>query len=331
MSTIRDVAREASVSVATVSRVLNNPDTVRDDTRQRVEQAMQVLRYRPTLSARSLSRGTTSTISAVMPFLTRPSYVERLRAVEAVLGAEHYDLVVSNIEAEARWQRYLTGVTQERRYDGSLFITLVPDDESLEQLLQARVPVVLIDASHPELPSVDIDDHYGGQLAADHLLARGHRRIAFMGDHDPRVRLMASVERLDGFAWYLDQAGYPLAAHDSHIIPHNRRAARDLTESLLDRLPSQRPTALFATSDTTALGALDALRQRGLRAPDDLAVIGFDDLDVAELYDLTTIRQPLYDSGALGVQALLSQIATGDPPDPFHRQLPLTLIPRGTT
>lgn len=331
MTTIRDVAREAGVSVATVSRVLNNPKSVRESTRGRVEEAIAHLNYRPASAARRLSTGRTFTISVVMPFLTRPSFVERLRGVEAALSHSAYDLVVSNIESAARWEAYVDLLTAERRYDGSLIITLRPTDAEAESMIAAGVPVVLVDNSHPLLPSVDVDDERGGWMAAEHLIQQGHCGFAFLGDNDSELRFSASEERLRGFQQCLEAAGCSLPEQNRFWIHHSRREAREVVAELLKRPAGDRPTALFAASDTTALGILDGLRQRGLRAPDDLAVIGFDDLEVAELYDLTTIRQQLFQSGAKGVEYLLTHLESGQLPNPPNLLLPLTLVVRGTT
>lgn len=329
--TIRDVARVAGVSVATVSRVLNTPQSVRESTRHRVEAVIAEMNYRPASAARQLSTGRTYTISVVVPFLTRPSFVERLRAVEAALSHSAYDLVVSNIESAARWSLFLDGLTRERRHDGCLVMTLRPADEEAEQIVAAGVPMVLVDNAHPQLASIDVDDVAGGYLAATHLLGKGHRCFAILGDNDSQLPFSASDERLRGFVRCLDEAGVELAEDHRYWIPHSRREARQVAAHLLAQSPSQRPTAVFATSDTTALGILDGLRQEGLRAPDDLAVMGFDDLEIAELYDLTTIRQPLFQSGAKGVEYLLTALEYGHYPEPRHLRLPLALVERGTT
>lgn len=331
MTTIRDVARAAGVSVATVSRVLNNPHTVREPTRVRVQQVIADLRYHPNPTARRLSIGRTFTIGVILPFLTRPSFVERLRGVEAALSHSAYDLVVSNVESLAKRDAYFEAIVQGRRFDGNLIMTLAPTNAEAQVIHETGLPVVLVDTSHPLLPGVDVDDEGGGRMVAAYLLAKGHRRLAFLGDVEYDWLLTSSAERLVGYEAGLRESGVALAEADRFWVPPSRRAARSVIDLLLARPPTERPTAIFATSDTTALGLLDGLRQRGLRAPDDLAVVGFDDLDVAESYDLTTVHQKLFQSGVRGIEMLLTLLESGQPSTPTRLLLPLTLVERGTT
>ncbi len=231
----------------------------------------------------------------------------------------------------AKRDAYYDTLIRERRYDGAIVMAMHPRDTEAIALVAAGVPVVLVDTYHPLLPSVDVDDVEGGRIAARHLLDKGHRKIAFLGDQEYELHFYSAIERLQGFREELEAAGVPLATEDQIWIPYSRQEARHATEQLLERSTQDRPTALFATSDTTALGVLDALRQRGLKAPDDLAVMGFDDLEVAEVYDLTTIHQQLFQSGARSVEALLTQLETDEGVLLQRIFLPLTLRPRGTT
>ena len=332
MSTIRDVAKAAGVSVATVSRVLNEPRLVRDSTRRRVQEAIRDLNYRPSATARSLSLGRTMSISVAMPFVTRASFVERLRGIEATLSHHSCDLVVSNIESMVKRDSYYQSLLEGRQFDGVVLTTMRPRDEEAQVLADRPMPVVLLDTAHPLLSSVDSDDVEGGRMAARHLLARGHRRIAFLGDNEFGFNFDSARERLDGFREVLAQAGRALSERDEWWIPYSSRAARELVPQILDRPPAERPTALFATSDMTALGVLDGLQDAGLRAPDDLAVIGYDDLEMAGWHELTTIHQPLFQSGVWAIEMLLGQMESSAPrPEPVHLNLPLRLVPRATT
>jgi DNA-binding LacI/PurR family transcriptional regulator len=169
-------------------------------------------------------------------------------------------------------------------------------------------------------------------MAARHLLARGHSRIAFLGDNEFGFNFVSARERLDGFREVLDQAGRGLNEQDEWWIPYSSRAARELVPQILERPRAERPTALFATSDMTALGVLDGLQDAGLRAPDDLAVIGYDDLEMADWYELTTIHQPLFQSGVWAIETLLGQMGPSAPRSaPVQLNLPLRLVSRATT
>lgn len=330
-ATIRDVARVAGVGLGTVSRVLNNSPLVSPATRRRVLDVIAELNYSPSQIARSFALGKTLTIATIVPFLTRPSVVERLRGIEVGLAASHYDLVVFNVETIERRTACLREVPRADRADGVLIISLAPRADELAALRNAPVPVVLIDAAAEGLPSVLIDDVIGGELATNHLIALGHRRIGFIGDplDDPlSFNFVSSRHRFVGYQQALAAAGIPFcAAYHRHGL-HGRYEARVLARDML-QLPEP-PSAIFAASDTQAMGVLEAARDLGLPVPAALSVIGFDDIDVAEYLGLTTVRQPLFESGARGVELMLELLAGGQAPQ-HPEYLPVELVPRATT
>lgn len=330
MATIRDVAARAKVGVGTVSRVINGGRAVSDQTRRRVLDAIEELDFRPSPAARALSRRRASTIAVSAPFLTRPSVVERVRGVvEAITGSD-YDLTLSTVETPEQRQRWIGDVGQRDRADGAVLISLWPTAEEEEALLQLQTPVVLVDSRSSRLPSMGIDDVEGGRIAAGHLLGLGHRRIGYVGDQvDERFRFRSSNDRLAGFRQALDQAGVPLDPGLVRLGAHDRVVASVQARELLSR--PDRPTAIFASSDTQAVGVMSAARDAGLRVPGDISIIGFDDIELAEIVGLTTVRQPLADSGRLGVQRLLELLSGGDDADDGSEVLPLTIVTRRTT
>jgi len=182
-ATIRDVAKRAGVGVGTVSRVLNDRPSVREVTRQKVISAIEALDYTPSPIARRLSLRKTLTIAVIVPFFTRPSFVERLRGVEFALADSEYDLVLFNVETTAKRDAYFRDVPRRERVDGLLIISLSPHDGDVDRFLKSRVPTVLIDAQHPTLSRAVIDDVAGGRLATRHLIDLGHREIAYVSDH----------------------------------------------------------------------------------------------------------------------------------------------------
>ncbi|MGH2949753.1 MAG: LacI family DNA-binding transcriptional regulator, partial [Solirubrobacteraceae bacterium] len=184
MATITEVAREAQVGVATVSRVLNGSPAVRDETRRRVLDAIARLGYAPNEAARALSTGRTRAIGVVAPFFTRPSVMERLRGVSGVLARAGYQLVLFDVERPGQRDEYFRTLPGGGRLDGLLSISLCPPGTELERFAVAGVPVVLVDHPHVGLPTVYTDDVAGGRLATEHLLALGHERIAFLGDEE---------------------------------------------------------------------------------------------------------------------------------------------------
>jgi DNA-binding LacI/PurR family transcriptional regulator len=250
------------------------------------------------------------TIGVVVSFLTRPQAAERLRGVDAVLADSEFDLVIYNVESVQKRDHYLNTLTTAQRADGLLVMSLPPAPETAEALRVSPVPVVFIDVHTPtvdQLPRVIGDDVRGGALAARHLLDLGHRSIAFIGDAlaDP-FGFTSSRDRERGFRDELAQAG--LSVPDDWIGhgAHGRYEARDLARRML--AGERRPTAIFTASDTQALGVIAAARELGLHVPDDLSVVGYDDIEAADYVGLTTIRQQLFESGRRGAEILLAEI-----------------------
>jgi len=331
--TIRDVAREAGVGVGTVSRVINSRPSVRERTRRRVEEAIATLQYRPNMIARQLSSGRTSNIAVVAPFFIRPASVERLQGVETVLAEHKYDLVLYNIETQEKRAEIFGRGNRLDGFDGMLVLTLAPEDEEVEQLLAWGLPIVLIDADHPRFNRVLSDDVRGGYLATKHLIDLGHVKIAYISDilESPFRLIGASSRRLEGYRQALTEAGVPYHPAYYRQGLHGVQEARGLTHTLLS-LPKP-PTAIFAASDSQAIGVLRAAQERGLSVPEDLSVIGFDDIEIADYFNLTTIHQPLFTSGVDGASLLLASISrTSETKDQTTKiELPLSLIQRQTT
>jgi DNA-binding LacI/PurR family transcriptional regulator len=317
--TIAEVAERAGVGVGTVSRVLNGSPAVSRATRGRVLAVIDELGYAPNAAARALSTGRTCTVGVVAPFLTRPSVVERLRGVSRRIAAAGYQLVLFDVERP----RPLAELAGAGRMDGLVLISLVPRDAELERLRAAGIPVVLVDAEHPDLPCVFIDDVEGGRLAAEHLLRLGHRRIGFIGDAEGPFGFTSTPRRREGAARACAAAGAELLVRSG---PHGRDRARVLAAELL--AAPGRPTAIFAASDTQALGVLEAADAAGLRVPRDLSVVGFDDVEMARYAGLTTVAQPLEESGLRGAELLLGAL---DGAPGMRRRLPLELVVRWST
>ena len=333
MSTIAEVATSAGVGVGTVSRVLNDSPGVPPATRQRLLAAIDDLGYRPNPAARALAGGRTGTIGVLAPFFTQPSAVERLRGVAEVLAASGHDLVLLDVASPAQRDAHVRRLLAAGPVDGLLVLSL-----PLPPRVGREVPLVLVDSRAPGVPSVWVDDVRGGRLAAEHLLALGHRRVGFVGD-DPGegAGFTSSADRLRGFAEALARGGAPLDPALVRLGPHGREEARAMAGALL-ALPEP-PTALFAASDTQALGVREAALAAGLAVPDDVSVVGFDDVEIAAHVGLSTVRQPLHESGQRAAAILLEIAARGAP----HRrpgdgtdasmtiELPLRFVARAST
>jgi DNA-binding LacI/PurR family transcriptional regulator len=307
VATINDVAARAGVSRTTTSRVLNNRPKVDAETRRRVQRAIQELGYVPSPTARRLSLGRTWTVDVVASYLTRPQAIERLRGAESVLGDTGFDLVVRNVETPERRERYLRELPASNRTDGVLLVSLPPTSDNLRRLAVGPVPVVVIDVHGQAvegLPVVHGDDVAGGAIAGRYLFTLGHRAIGFVADSfDNPYGFTSSRDRYAGFSEVLRELGCDVEAA---LGAHGSRSARDLALRLLTgRRP---PTAIFAASDTQALGVMSAARDLGLQVPADLTVVGYDDIPIAEPIGLTTIRQHLFESGRIGAELLLVEI-----------------------
>lgn len=327
-ATIYDVAARVGVSIATVSRVLNTPKQVNTQTRRRVLAAIDELCFVPRADATARARKGTGRIGVLAPFITYPSFVQRLHGVATALDNSAYELVVYNVDSVARRDALLASIAVTRRLDGIIVMALPVDEAAAVRLQTSEIRTVLLETNSAGISSIGIDDRAGGRLAAEHLVQCGHRRCGFIGDADTPSYAIRHDSRFAGFRQGLNDAGLDLPDALVTLAPHGREQARRQAHELLD-LPEP-PSAIFTPSDTQAIGVLKAARERGISVPHELAVVGFDDIDVADLVGLTTIRQPLEESGRLAVEVLLNHFA--DPQRSIQQiELPVTLIQRETT
>lgn len=329
-ATIRDVAKKAGVGVGTVSRVLNGSTAVSEPTRQKVLTAIADLDYSPSPIARRLSLGRTLTIGVIAPFFIRPSYVERLRGVEATLAESEYDFIIYNVETVARRDACFRDIPRQDRVDGLLIMTLPPTEQEVQRFHELELPCVLVDCAHPHVSHVAVDNVQGGYRATRHLIELGHTKIGYISDllQESPFDFRPVADRYQGYRQALSEASISFNPDYHRQGELSRREARRLATELLTL--SDPPTAIFAYSDTQAFGILRAAQDLGLKVPDQLSVIGYDDIEIAEFLHLTTIRQHLYESGVQGAELLLAEIsnATAEKQAVF---LPTELVVRDTT
>ncbi len=323
-ATIRDVATLAGVSHQTVSRVINTDDQVRPATRQRVEAAIAELDFRPNAIARFMATGSTRTFTCLAPNLTDYTFA---RIIE---GAEHearrcgYFLFSASAEDEDTFASLVDQLVTSRRTEGLLVIN--PYADGRHQHLPADVPTVFVGARPREetVDSVALDDEGAAISATEHLLALGHRRIAIICGP---MREDCSQDRLAGYQVTLAAAGL---ASDPCLVEEGDWSATSGHEAFvrLMRQPSP-PTAIFAQNDRMAVGVLRAAREAGLHVPEQLAVVGFDDMPLASYFDpsLTTMRQDLAEIGCQAAQLLIRAVENPDAPRQ-HLRLPAELIVR---
>ena len=331
--TIADVAAASGVGVGTVSRVINGGANVRESTKRSVLTVIKQLGYRPSYLAASLSRGTPRTIAIVVPHLTTPSAVMRLAGSLAVLDEQGYDTVVCNVDTPGQRDHHLTALTSRYRVDGVIVVSLRLSRQWLASFRRAGVPLVAVDAELAGVPHTVTDDVAGGRLATEHLLSLGHRQIGFVGDTrrlaaGNGLGFTASDRRLRGYRETLQNAGI---RYDTTLVrrgPHGAANAEALAAELLS-LPDP-PSAVFAASDTQAMGVLAAADRAGRPVPGELSVIGFDDIESAKLLGLSTVRQPLEDSGAEAASRLCA-LLRGEPIGPLRQRLALEVVHRSST
>lgn len=328
-ATIKDVAERAGVSISTVSLAINGSARVRPETRERILAAADELEFVPRTEAVARARRGVRRIGVMAPFTSYPTFARRLNGVLSVLREQTWEVVVFDQESAAFSLPTLASIPLTNKLDGLIVMSLPLDEATAERLARHKLATVLVEATRPGFSSVTIDDAEGGRLAARLLLDRGHTRLAFLGERKHTADVVLPPEsRLRAFRETLAAAGSPLADDLVVAVPHSIEAARQAACELLDR--PDRPTAVFAHDDMLAAGVLKAARQRGLRVPEQLAVVGFDDSDLAEGLGLTTVRQPLRESGEVAAQTLVAQL--GNPGRSLQEvTLKLALVERETT
>jgi DNA-binding LacI/PurR family transcriptional regulator len=327
--TILDIARNAGVSVGTVSRVINNNPGVKQATREKVLIVIQKLQYKPDPIARSMVSKRTGSIGVIVPFFTRSFFMEVLQGVEAAISEHGCDLVLYNVAGTAQRERYLSEVPMHRKVDGLLILSLRPGDISTKHFQELSLPVVLVDAYSPFLTSLVVDNIDGAYQAMKCLIQKGHRRIGFInGIIEGNFQFNQANDRLIGVHRALGEAGLLFEPELMGATDWTRQGGKSAALQILSL--EDRPTAIFAASDVQAVGVLDAANALGIRVPADLAVIGFDGIEASVLLDLSTIQQPLRQMGALGVHYLIRHMK--DPQQgPELIRLSTTLVERRTT
>ncbi|GAA3819230.1 LacI family DNA-binding transcriptional regulator [Sphaerisporangium flaviroseum] len=328
-ATIYDVATEAGVSISTVSLALNSPGRVSAGTRRKVLAAVDSLGFVPKPDAVARARRGVGRVGVIAPYTSHPTVARRLNGILAAVGGRPVEVVLFDQESAAQSSApLLASLPVTGRLDGLVVVSLPLDESVAGRLTGLRLPTVLVDVRHPGFDSVHTDDAEGGRLVAEHLLARGHRRLAFLGEAQrTHLYVSPSQRRLAGYRAALAEAGHPPAQDDIRFAGHGLRPAIAAATDLLSA--PGRPTAVFAGDDTLAAGVLAAARTLGLDVPADLAVAGFDDGELAEALELTTVRQPLEESGRAAMERLLGLLDA--PGTPREVTLSLELVPRRTT
>lgn len=309
MPTLKDVAREANVSVSTVSRVFNNPEKVRPGTRDRVQEAVDTLGYQPSRVARRLrlEDGKASLIGLVIPDIQNPFFADVTRGVEDVAQDHEYALILSNSDEDPAKQRVAVDTLKTEDVDGVIVPPVSAEDPEVKRLLDSDIAVVCVDRrmKNARVDTILSDNQQGAYEAVTHLLELGHERIAFIGGIP---RISTSTDRRAGYEQALRDYDVPV---DSTLIKESDsrwERGRKLTIELLALdVP---PTAIFTGNNLTTLGALSALNTRGVCVPEDMSIVGYDDVPWAMSLNPppTVIDQPGYEMGSRAAELLLDRL-----------------------
>ncbi|HLE32574.1 MAG TPA: LacI family DNA-binding transcriptional regulator [Bacteroidota bacterium] len=323
--TIYDIAREAKVGIGTVSRVFNDHPSVSDETRQRVLRVANRLNYQPHPYARGLARKRTNSILTFVPFFTTFFFVEILHGVQSKLSEHDCDLLLYGVNHPDQVSASLKRNAIRGRVDGVLFFSMKMPDEFAAQYIEMKTPVVLVDTYHPSFDSFTVENVQGAYTAAKHLISLGHQKIGIL---NANLESVPARERLHGFQKAVKEAGLSI---DPIWLKHSasprldgftRETGYELMKEFI-AMGSRRPTAVFVASDIQAIGALAALQDANLHCPDDVAIVGFDDIMLASSLGLTTMRQPMFEMGSLAVERLMTRMQ-----DPVQPAVHMTFTPK---
>ncbi|CAM3722913.1 catabolite control protein A [Cohnella lubricantis] len=302
--TIYDVAREAGVSMATVSRVVNNNPNVKPQTRKKVYEAIERLGYRPNAVARGLASKKTTTVGVVIPDISNAIFAEVARGIEDIANMYHYNIILCNADKRKEKEIRVINTLLEKQVDGLLFMGGAVTEEHLQAFSSSNVPIVLCATTDERgtMPSVDIDHEAAAFDAVSRLIADGHRRIGMISGtlQDPAN----GYARYQGYKRALEEAGIAADEQLVRIGNYKYESGMEAAQYFLDL--AERPTAVFAATDEMAIGAIHAIQDAGLRVPQDISVISVDNIRMASMVrpQLTTVAQPMYDIGAVSMRLL---------------------------
>ncbi|MBI5957547.1 MAG: LacI family DNA-binding transcriptional regulator [Chloroflexi bacterium] len=327
MVTIADVAKRAGVSKMTVSRVINGSGYISQETRERVEKAIQELDYVPNSLARSLRFKRTRTIGLILTDITNPFFTTLARGVEDAASEHGFSVIFCNTDESAEEESRYVNVLTQKQVDGLLLVPTARTPESITFLENRNLPFVLLDRRVPDF-RVDVvrcDSEQGAHDLVYHLLSLGHQRIAALGGS---MHITSSTDRIAGYRRALREAGLEHEAHRAVFSSFTIEGGFSAANKALTMQPP--PTALFAANNFIAIGAFRALREAGLRVPQDISLVSFDDLPMSVGFDpfLTIIEQPAYEMGHRATQLLLERLSQDGPGEPQDIILPVNLIVR---
>lgn len=328
--TIYDVAREAGVSMATVSRVVNANPNVKPSTRKKVLEAIERLGYRPNAVARGLASKKTTTVGVVIPDISGAFFAEVTRGIEDIANMYHYNIILCNSDEQKEKELRLINTLLEKQVDGLLFMGGEVTDEHKEAFRTAAVPVVLSATFDDEKqwPTVNIDNVLAAKNATEVLIDEGNERIALITG--PLTDVVNGYNRYKGYREALEARGIPFDENLVRVGDYRYHSGMEAMKELLQL--DELPQAVFAASDEMAVGAIHAIQDAGKRVPEDISVIGFDNIHIASMVRplLSTVAQPMYDIGAVSMRLLTKLMNKESVEDP-HVVLQHDIVLRDST
>ncbi|HXG01461.1 MAG TPA: LacI family DNA-binding transcriptional regulator [Bacteroidota bacterium] len=328
--TIYDIAREAGVGIGTVSRCLNNHPSVSPETREKVLAVARRLSYQPHAHAQRLASRRANTVSTIIPFFTNYFFIEVLQGVQDKAAELGIDLILYGVQNPAEAEYYLRRSLHGGRVDGVMFFSMRFPESFVHKFQQMRLPLVMVDAYHEKFDSLLVKNREGAMQATRHLLSLGHRNIGMI---NASLDTVPARERLEGYKAALEEANIPFTMERVIVSANgkqdgfNREAGYESMKEMLRRnVGPERVTAVFIASDIQAIGALEAARELGVRVPEDVAVVGFDDIELAKYAQLTTVRQPMHMMGTIALQMLMDRMKNPEMPPHLSTFLPELVI-----
>ena len=329
MITIKDIAKAVGVSASTVSRALTGSPLVSDETRSRILDVARSLGYERNELARALVKGASGAIGLVVPDITNPFFSDVARGVSDIAERAGYGVILCNTDGRVDRELSYVRLMRRKRVDGLLVCSATLDAPFVQDLTAAGTPFVLVSrmSADPDVPYVITDDRAGARLAVEHLVDLGHRRIGYIGGPE---NVQASRDRMRAYRDVLSEQAISARSEWSHHADFTQTAGRQVGQQILAQ--ADRPTAIFAANDVTALGVLEVAEGLGLRVPEDLSLVGYDDISYASLprIQLTTVAQPAVEMGQIASDWLFSRIESDDV-SPLQRVLNPRLVVRSTT
>ena len=324
-TSIKDVAKEAGVSIATVSRVLNDIDVVNEETKKKVQEAIKKLGYRPNIVARSLKTQRTRTIGIIVPDISSQVYPEIVRGAEDVANIYKYNVMLCNSDCDGEKEKEYLKVLKEKMVDGVLYMSSSLEQDTLDLINELDIKTILVETSNKDnaLPSVSIDNVSGAYEATKYLLDKGRKNIAFIGisKNDKNAWGM----RFEGYEKALTEAGLEVKEELCFFQNLKIKSGKKGVSELLAR--GCKFDGIVCASDEIAMGAINTLRENNISVPKDVSVIGFNGIEMANTFypTITTIEQPMYDMCSVAMRMLIKLLNKQELDNPYF-ELPYTFV-----